>query len=93
MTTDRAIVAHAVTVAIESRIAVLWKQRQRDRKSHYRADWTPARHDRDVELRSLLRLLHVGRRLARESVEREDAVTAAKAYAELGYHGAQAAYR
>jgi len=77
MTPDRIAETHAVTVAIESRIAVLWKQRQRDR---IRADWSPARHDREVELRALLRLLHVGRRLARESVERADPVTAAMSW-------------
>jgi len=70
MTPDRIAETHAVTVAIESRIAVLWKQRQRDR---IRADWSPARHDRETELRALLRLLHVGRRLARQTLEREKA--------------------
>jgi hypothetical protein len=84
--------AHAIAVALESRISALLAQRQADRR-WMRADWTPARHARETLLRELLAVHRTGRRLARETVEREDAVTAAKAYAELGYHGAQAAYR
>jgi hypothetical protein len=86
------ITAQAIAITVQARVVVLWGQRQRDRRSPMRAEWSQARHDREVVLRELLRLLHVGRRLARETVEREDAVSAAKAYAELGYHGAQAAY-
>ena len=78
MTTNRSIECHAVTLAVEARIAVLWAQRQRDRRSAYRAHWSPARHDREVELRALVRVLRTGRRLARQTVERQDAITAAK---------------
>lgn len=86
-----AIEAHAVAATVEARISELLAQRQRDRL--WRADWTPARHRREDELRALVRLVRCGRRLARRAVERADPVTSAKAYAELGYHGAQAAYR
>ena len=84
------ITAQAIAITVQARVHTLWKQRQADRRW---AEWSPARHDREVELRALVRLLHVGRRLARAAQERADAVSAAKAYAELGYHGAQAAYR
>lgn len=82
----------AVTVTLETRIRGLWQQRQHDRR-WLGAEWTPARHDRETELRAFLRLRSSARRLARRTVEQADPVTAAKAYAELGYHAAQAAYR
>lgn len=53
-------------------------------------DWPDMRHDDRVELRALVRLLKQWRRL---EAAKPDPVTAAKAYAELGYHAAQAAYR
>lgn len=53
-------------------------------------DWPDMRHDDRVELRALVRLLKQWRRL---EAARPDPVTSAKAYAELGYHAAQAAYR
>jgi hypothetical protein len=64
MTTPEAI---AIAVTVEARIAVLWRQRQRDRRQ---ATWTPARHDRETELRALLAVRRTGRRLARQAVER-----------------------
>ena len=77
MTTNRSIECHALTVALEARVAVLWQQRQRDRRRDG-AHWSPARHDREVELRALVRVLRTGRRLARRTIERQDAITASK---------------
>lgn len=74
--------AHAVTITIETRVAVLRDQRHRDRKDPRSADWSPARHDREVELRALIALLRTGRRLARQVEERLDPVTMAGAYAD-----------
>ena len=76
-TTDRTIECHAVTLAVEAEIAVLWAQRQRDRR-WYGAAWSPGRHERDAELRALVRILRTGRRLARRTVEQQDAITASK---------------
>jgi hypothetical protein len=81
MTPDRIAECHAVTVALESRIRELVAQRQRDRL-WMRATWTPARHARETELRALLAVHRTGRRLARESIERVDPVSVAKAYAD-----------
>jgi len=90
MTPDRAIESHAVTVAVEARITELLAQRRWDRR--WRADWSPARHAREAELRALVRLVRTGRRLARETLERQDAVSAAKAdQSRSDYHGWQAA--
>ena len=77
MTTNRSIECHAVTLAVEAEIAVLWAQRQRDRR-WYGAAWSPGRHEREAELRALVRILRTGRRLARRTVEQQDAITAAK---------------
>jgi hypothetical protein len=74
--------AVALAATVTTRIRVLWQQRQRDKRVVYH---TPARHDRDVELRALIRLGRSARRLARRMEER-DAVTLAK-----GYHDWQAA--
>jgi hypothetical protein len=86
MTPDRIAEAHAVTVALESRIAALLEQRAWDRR-WMRATWTPARHDRETELRALLAVRRTGKRLAREAVER---ASSDRLYRELGYHAAQA---
>ena len=85
-------IAQAIAVTLEATAMALWEQEKWDRRWE-RANWSPARHNRRIELLALLRIRRTAKRLARETVEREDAVTAAKAYAELGYHGAQAAYR
>lgn len=82
------ITAHAVTASVEARISELLKQRQRDRRSAFRAHWTPARVARETELRALVRVVRSGRRLARATIERQDAATAAKA---RSYHDWQAA--
>lgn len=87
----QATVANAVAVSVEARICQLLTQRQRDRHGHYAAEWSPARVGRETELRALIALVRQGRRLARR--EQADPITAAKAYAEMGYHAAQAAYR
>ena len=84
---------HALAATVEARIAGLWAQERRDRRGPYRAVHSPARYNRLLLLRELLALRRSAKRLAREAVEREDAMTAAKAYRELGYHAAQAAYR
>ena len=86
MSSDRAIEAQAIAVALEARIHQLIEQRAWDRR-WMRADWTPARHARETELRALLAVHRTGRRLARAAVERADPVTAAKAY---DYHAHQA---
>jgi len=100
MTPDRAIEAHAITVAVEARIMELLAQRRWDRR--WRADWSPARHARETELRALVRLVRTGRRLARETLERQlaeidrlfpeqaDPLTAAKAVSDRDYHTWQA---
>jgi hypothetical protein len=85
------VTAHAITATVEARIRQLWQQRQRDRRSAMRATWSPARVARETELRALVRLCRSGRRLARQTQERADALSAAKAYRDLGYHAAQAA--
>jgi hypothetical protein len=84
-------IAQAIAVTLEARAHQLWEQEVRDRR-WMRADWTPARHNRVMLLRELLAIRRTARRLARETVERQDPLTAAKAYADLGYHAAQAAY-
>jgi hypothetical protein len=84
------VTAQAVAASVEGRIAELWKQRQRDRRVAG-ATWSPARLARETELRALVRLARSGRRLARRTEEQRDALSAAKAYAALGYHAAQAA--
>jgi len=90
MTTDRAITAHATLVTLETRALALWKQEVRDRR-WMGADWSPARHNRRTLLLELLAIRRTGRRLARQTLERVDPITSAKAYAELGYHAYQAA--
>ena len=68
--------------ALLGRIRVLREQRHRDRKDPRSADWSPARHDREVELRALIAVLRTGRRLAREAEERDDAISQSKRYAD-----------
>lgn len=82
---------HAIAVTVETRIRVLLEQRQRDRRSAYAALWPATRVARETELRALVRLVRSARRLARRTQEQADALSAAKAYRDLGYHAAQAA--
>jgi hypothetical protein len=91
MTRDRTLESQAITITLETRAMALWEQEKWDRR-WMRATWTPARHNRRTVLLELLAIRRMGRRLARAESERADAMSAAKAYRELGYHGAQAAY-
>jgi hypothetical protein len=68
------IEAQAIAITLETRAHALWEQEKRDRR-WMRATWTPARHNRRTELLALLAIRRTARRLARETVEREDAVT------------------
>lgn len=74
--------AHAVVATIEARISELWALRQRDRRT---AHWSQGRLRREAELRTLVRLVRSGRRMARAA--REEAV----APNGTGYHDWQAA--
>jgi hypothetical protein len=84
MTPDRIAEAHAVTVALESRIHELAVHRNWYVVNRWARgpEWDEMRRDDRLELRALIRLAHKGKRLAREAVERTDAVSIAKAYAD-----------
>ncbi len=86
------ILNHAYAAVIETRIAELVKYRNWYIVTRWARgpEWDAWRHDDRTELRALLRLRRQARKLARETLERQDAMSAAKAYAELGYHAAQA---
>lgn len=86
---------HALRVLIHERIAELWRWRKWDRE-HLWAEWTTRRAERAVELRALVRLARAARAQAEKAATRvgaEAAATSSRAYADLGYHDAQAAYR
>lgn len=75
--------SHALSVALEERIALLRRQRQLYRLSAHRAEWSLPRMECETELRSLLRLRRHAKRIAR-------AASSDRLYHELGYHQAQA---
>jgi hypothetical protein len=71
------ITAQAIAVTLQARVRELvvihnWYVVNRWARG---PEWDAMRHDDRVELRALIRLARRARRLARETVEREDAVT------------------
>jgi hypothetical protein len=82
-----------IEAALLGRIHVLWQGRAVDRRV-YGAAWPQARWDRMTELRALVRVGRSGRRLARQTVER-DAIDEYKAARDrgIGYHDLQAELR
>lgn len=77
--TERGIVAHATLATIEQRITELWRYRQWCRRRPNAAEWSPLRHEYEVELRSLVGVLRRSRAMAAATIEREDALTRSKA--------------
>ena len=72
---------HALRVVIEERISELLRWRSWYRRNRW-ADWTPLRHEHEVELRALVRLAREARRIAAAV---PDPMTAAAAWTDAGW--------
>lgn len=79
----------AYRIAVEERIATLWRYRAWWR-AHRWAEWPLRRQETDIELRALVRLARSARKAARRLEERRDPVTVAKGEYPMAYHDWQA---
>lgn len=71
----------AYKAVIEDRIATLWSYRSWYR-THLWADWSDLRRENEAELRALIRLVRLARRLSAPVVEQQDPLSQYKGMTE-----------
>lgn len=78
---ERRVTDQAYRVALEERIAELWRWRTWYRQQRNSAHWSPLRHQHTDELRALVRIARSARRIARPIAARLDPIDLAAAAA------------